>query len=71
MENRAREQRAQRGLSQAKLATALGVPRQAVISIENGSLLSLPSAFRIAGFMALSVDKKFDPDDMETRTCST
>jgi putative transcriptional regulator len=41
--NRVREQRAQRGLSQAELAAALGVSRQTVISIENGRYLpSLP-----------------------------
>ena len=49
MRNRVREQRTQRGLSQAELATALGVSRQTVISIENGRYLpSLPLAFRIA-----------------------
>jgi putative transcriptional regulator len=45
MRNRVREQRAQRGLSQAELAAALGVSRQTVISIENGRYLpSLPLA---------------------------
>ena len=38
MQNRVREQRTQRGLSQAELAAALGVSRQTVISIESGSL---------------------------------
>ena len=36
MQNRVREQRNQRGLSQAGLAAALAVSRQTVISIENG-----------------------------------
>jgi len=50
MRNRVREQRTQRGLSQADLAVALDVSRQTVISIENGRYLpSLPLAFRIAG----------------------
>jgi putative transcriptional regulator len=67
MRNRVREQRAQRGLSQAELGTALGVSRQTVISIENGRYLpSLPLAFRIARFFDLTVDKMFDPDDAET-----
>jgi putative transcriptional regulator len=67
MRNRVREQRAQRGLSQAELGTALGVSRQTVISIENGRYLpSLPLAFRIARFFELTVDKMFDPDDEET-----
>jgi putative transcriptional regulator len=66
MRNRVREQRTQRGLSQAELAAALGVSRQTVISIENGRYQpSLPLAFRIARFFDLTVDKMFDPDDEE------
>jgi putative transcriptional regulator len=66
MRNRVREQRAQRGLSQAELAAALGVSRQTVISIENGRYLpSLPLAFTIARFFDLTVDKMFDPEDEE------
>jgi putative transcriptional regulator len=66
MRNRVREQRTQRGLSQAELAAALGVSRQTVISIENGRYQpSLPLAFRIARFFDLTVDKMFDPDDDE------
>jgi putative transcriptional regulator len=69
MRNRVREQRAQRGLSQAELAAALGVSRQTVISIESGRYLpSLPLAFRIARFFDLTVDKMFDPDDEEAVT---
>ena len=71
MRNRVREQRAQRGLSQAELAAALGVSRQTVISIEAGRYLpSLPLAFRIARFFDLTVDKMFDPGDEETGTCT-
>jgi len=67
--NRVREQRTQRGLSQAELAAALGVSRQTVISIENGRYLpSLPLAFRIARFFDLTIDKMFDPDDEEAAT---
>lgn len=66
MRNRVREQRTQRGLSQAGLAAALGVSRQTVISIENGRYLpSLPLAFAIARFFDQSVDKLFEPDDEE------
>jgi putative transcriptional regulator len=66
MRNRLREQRTQRGLSQAEMATALGVSRQTVISIENGRYLpSLPLAFRIARFFDMPVDKMFDPHDEE------
>jgi putative transcriptional regulator len=64
MQNRVREQRMQQGLSQAELATALGVSRQTVISIESGRYLpSLPLAFAIARFFGLTVDKMFDPDE--------
>jgi putative transcriptional regulator len=67
--NRVREQRTQRGLSQAELAAALGVSRQTVISIENGRYLpSLPLAFRIARFFDVTVDKMFDPDEGEAGT---
>jgi putative transcriptional regulator len=60
--NRVKEQRTQRGLSQAELVAALGVSRQTVISIEGGRYLpSLPLAFRIARFFNVTVDKRFDP----------
>jgi putative transcriptional regulator len=66
MRNQVREQRTQRGLSQAEVAAALGVSRQTVISIENGRYLpSLPLAFRIARFFGLPVEKMFDPDGQE------
>jgi len=69
MRNRVREQRTQRGLSQADLAAGLGVSRQTVISIENGRYLpSLPLAFAIARFFDLTVDKMFDPDEEEAGT---
>lgn len=66
MRNQVREQRTQRGLSQAEVAAALGVSRQTVISIENGRYLpSLPLAFRIARFFGLPVEKMFEPDSEE------
>ena len=66
MRNRVREQRTQREMSQAELATALGVSRQTVISSESGRYLpSLPLAFTIARFFGLTVDKMFDPDEEE------
>jgi putative transcriptional regulator len=62
--NRVREERSQRGISQAEVAAALGVSRQTVISIESGRYSpSLPLAFRIARFFDSTVDKMFDPDD--------
>jgi putative transcriptional regulator len=53
-------------MSQAELASTLGVSRQTVISIESGRYLpSLPLAFRIARFFDIPVDKMFDPEDEE------
>ena len=64
MRNRVREQRLQKEMSQAELATALGVSRQTVISIETGRYLpSLPLAFKIARLFDLTVDKMFDPEE--------
>jgi putative transcriptional regulator len=64
MRNWVREERTRRGISQAEIATALGVSRQTVISIENGRYSpSLPLAFRIARFFDSTVDKTFDPED--------
>jgi putative transcriptional regulator len=66
MVNHVRDQRIQRGLSQAEVASALGVSRQTVISIENGRYLpSLPLAFRIARFFGMPVEKMFEPDGEE------
>jgi putative transcriptional regulator len=66
MRNRVREQRTQRGLSQAEFAAMLGVSRQTVISIENGRYLpSLPLAFRIARLFGMPVEKVFDADGEE------
>jgi putative transcriptional regulator len=63
VQNRVRELRSDRGLSQADLAAALGVSRQTVISIENGRYSpSLPLAFQIARFFESSVDLMFDPN---------
>jgi putative transcriptional regulator len=67
VENRVREKRVDGGMSQAELATALGVSRQTVISIESGRYLpSLPLAFRIARFFDLPLEKMFDPDEEES-----
>jgi putative transcriptional regulator len=69
--NRVREQRAERGLSQAELAAALGVSRQTVISIEGGRYApSLPLAFRIARIFAMPVEQLFDPEEEEVSGCA-
>jgi len=60
VQNRVREHRTERGMSQADLAAALGVSRQTVISIESGRYLpSLPLAFGIARLFAISVEEMF------------
>jgi putative transcriptional regulator len=64
MRNRVREERVQRGISQAEIAAALGVSRQTVISIESGRYSpSLPLAFRIARLFDVSVEQMFDPEE--------
>jgi putative transcriptional regulator len=64
MKNRVREERSQRGLSQAEVAAGLGVSRQTVIAIESGRYSpSLPLAFRIARFFGVPVDMMFDPEE--------
>jgi len=63
-----REERKDRGLSQADVAAALGVSRQTVIAIESGRYSpSLPLAFRIARFFDSTVDAFFDATE-EVRT---
>ena len=62
MDNSLAALRAERGLSQAALAEALGVSRQTVISIERGRFdPSLPLAFTIAGFFERSIEDIFTP----------
>jgi len=61
VQNRVREIRTQRNLSQADVAQALGVSRQTVISIESGRYSpSLPLAFKIAHLFDSTVDEMFD-----------
>lgn len=56
--------RQERGWSQQRLADALGVSRQTVISIERGRFdPSLPLAFRIARLLGTSIEAVFVPDD--------
>lgn len=61
--NAVRELRGQRGLSQAHLATALGVSRQTINSIEQGRYLpSLPLAIALARYFETTVEEVFDVD---------
>lgn len=64
MRNVLRELRSGLGLSQADLASKLGVSRQTVISLESGRYLpSLPLAFRIARLFDLSIEAVFQPEE--------
>ena len=59
-----RELREQRALSQAALATELGVSRQTVNSLETGRYdPSLPLAFSIARYFGLTIEEIFHADD--------
>lgn len=62
MDNKLKQLREARGLSQQKLADALGVSRQTIISIEKGRYdPSLPLAFDIAGQFSCSIEDIFIP----------
>lgn len=64
MDNDIAVRRAERGLSQAQLADALGVSRQTVISIEKGRFdPSLPLAFRLAALFGAPIEEIFRPDE--------
>lgn len=60
MTNRLRVLRAERGWTQAQLAEAVGVSRQAIIAIERGKYEpGLPLAFRLARAFGRSVEDVF------------
>ncbi|ANH38595.1 hypothetical protein I601_2170 [Nocardioides dokdonensis FR1436] len=64
MHNHLRTARERAGLSQSECASALGVSRQTVISIEKGHFdprLSL--AFRISRLFEIPLDEMFEPDE--------
>jgi putative transcriptional regulator len=61
MRNSVRELRKVRTLSQADLASAVGVSRQTINSIETGRYLpSLPLAIAMARFFESTVEEVFD-----------
>lgn len=63
MNNRLRVLRAERGWSQADLATRLGVSRQTANAIETGKYdPSLPLAFAIARLFERSIEDIFTPN---------
>lgn len=60
MTNRIAELRRARGLSQAKLADAVDVTRQTIISLENGRYnASLLLAHKIAVYFGLTIEDVF------------
>ncbi|MGH9194252.1 MAG: helix-turn-helix transcriptional regulator [Acidimicrobiia bacterium] len=62
MNNRVPRLRIDRGWSQVKLASKLGVSRQTISSIENGKYdPSLPLAFRIAHLFGVQIEDVFTP----------
>jgi putative transcriptional regulator len=64
MKNVVKSLRAGKGLSQADLASAMGVSRQTINSIETGRYLpSLPLAMALARFFETNVEGVFDVDD--------
>lgn len=60
------ELRKERRLSQEELATAVGVTRQTITSIEVGKYVaSLPLAYKIARYFGLSIEEVFDFSEVE------
>jgi len=60
IQNKVREMRTARGLTQEELAQKAGVSRQSVISIERGRYVpSLPLALRLARIFACATDDLF------------
>lgn len=60
------ELRKERKLSQEELATAVGVTRQTITSIEVGKYVaSLPLAYKIARYFGLSIEEVFDFSEIE------
>ena len=63
MKNVVKELRSSQGLSQATLASSVGVSRQTINSIESGRYLpSLPLAIALARFFGATVEEVFDVD---------
>jgi putative transcriptional regulator len=69
LENRLRVARAERDISQTDLATAVGVSRQTISSIETGQYCpSALLAFRLARALATPVERLFWIEGESTRT---
>lgn len=60
MDNRIKELRKVRGVTQDELAGAVGVTRQTVISLENGKYnASLQLAYKISKYFGKSIEEVF------------
>ena len=68
MKNRLKVLRAERDLSQAKLANLLDVSRQTINAIETGKYdPSLPLAFKMAAIFSCQIEDIFEPDSLEAK----
>jgi len=66
LENKIRELRKARKLSQEELAFAVGTTRQTITSIEVGKYTaSLVLAYKIAHYFGLTIEEVFDFSDVE------
>ena len=60
MKNRIEQKRKERGMTQQMLASAVGVSRQTIISLENGKYSpSIELAFRLARLFETSIEEIF------------
>lgn len=60
MENRIKQLRKEKNITQDELGVAVGVTRQTVISLENGKYnASLQLAFKIAKYFGLQIEDVF------------
>jgi putative transcriptional regulator len=66
IKNRVKEHRSRLGMTQAELATAAGVSRQSIISIERGRYVpSLPLALKMAKLFGCGTDDLFELTERE------
>ena len=70
MKNRIQELRKERRVTQSELADAVEVPRQTIISLENGKYnASLILAHKIAQYFGMNIEDIFVFDKEEENIC--